>query len=236
VRGKNKTLKNTLVLLPGLNGTTRLFDRLVECAQDEFNVLTIAYPTQEKRTYTELTIDVLAQLEGINGNYIILGESFSGPLALFLSERKPRGLLGLVLVATFIKAPNLRLGRFLPWTIGFSLAKPLYSIRLSMSKKENQSLISAISTELQSVSPRVLSHRIEQVFSVNATESLRNCDVPVVYFRGTKDYVVPKKNLSDILSIKPEVKVVEFNAQHFLLQSNPVQAYKEIKSFAEECA
>ena len=229
-------MKTTLVLLPGLNGTTGLFNPLIESVQDEFNVLPIAFPTQEKRTYQELATDIMAQLADIKGKYIILGESFSGPLSLFISERKPSGLIGLVLVATFIKAPNLKLGRFLPWTIGFSLAKPLYSVRLAISKKENQSLISAISTELQSVSPSVLSHRIEQIFAVNATESLRNCEVPVVYFRGTKDYVVPKKNLNEILSIKPDVKVVKFNAQHFLLQSNPAQAYREIKRFAEECA
>jgi len=226
------TLKITLVLLPGLNGTTGLFNPLIECIQDEFNVLPIAYPKQDKKTYQELASYVMARLAEINGKYIILGESFSGPLSLFLSDRKPDRLLGLVLVSTFIRSPNFRLGRFLPWTLGFSLTKPIYGVRFAISNKEDQSLISAISTEIQSVSPRVLSHRIEQIFSVNATESLLNCELPIVYFRGTKDYVVPKRNLREILSIKPDVQVVEFNARHFLLQSNSREAYREIRLFA----
>lgn len=229
-------MKTTLVLLPGLNGTTGLFNPLLECVPDDIAVLPISYPAQEKLSYSQLTSFVLDKIEQISGKYIILGESFSGPISLFISERKPAGLVGVVLVATFITAPNFKVGRFLPWTIGFSFAKPLYSVRLALSNKKNQPLIASISTELQNVSPQVLSYRIEEIFAVNATESLRNCDVPVVYFRGVKDFVVPKKNLLEILAVKPEVKVIEFDAQHFLLQSEPVKACKEIQRFAEECA
>lgn len=88
---------------------------------------------------------------------------------------------------------------------------------------------------MQKVSPRVLSARIRQIFMVNATESLRNCAVPVIYFRGTRDYVAPRKNLVEIMSVKSDIKVVEFNTQHFLLQSEAVQAFTEIKKFAEDC-
>ena len=228
-------MKTTLILLPGLNGTTGLFKPLLECVQDHFDVLPISYPLNEEKTYSELTSYVLDQIKSVKGKYIILGESFSGPISLFVSSNKPEGLLGLVLVATFITAPNFKAGRFLPWKLGFYLTKPLYSIRLALSKDQNQSLVSSISTEMQKVSPHVLSSRIKEIFSVNASESLRNCDVPVVYFRGTRDYVVPYKNLKEIIAVKSGMKVVEFKAQHFLLQSQPEQAFCEIKKFADEC-
>ena len=232
---KNKTLKTTLILLPGLNGTTGFFNPLLECVQGHFEVLAISYPVNEEKSYPELTSYVLDKIKTVKGNYIILGESFSGPISLFVSGNKPEGLIGVALVATFITAPNFKVGKLLPWRLGFSLTRPLYRIRLALSKDKNQSLISNISTEMQKVSPRVLSARIRQIFMVNATESQRNCAVPVIYFRGTRDYVVPRKNLVEIMSVKSDIKVVEFNAQHFLLQSEPVQAFTKIKKFAEDC-
>jgi len=228
-------LKTTLILLPGLNGTAGLFKPLLDSVQDHFVVLPVSYPTQQEMSYQELTAFVCSEIESVKGNFIILGESFSGPISLFVAEKKPQGLLGVILVATFIRAPNFRVGRFLPWTLGFTLTKPLYKLRLLLSKKNSQSLIAAISTEMQKTTPQVLASRIQAIFAVNATDSLRKCKIPVVYFRGTRDFVVPKKNMNEILSVRSNTKVVEFNAQHFLLQSEPEQAFVAIKRFEEEC-
>ena len=229
-------MKTTLVLLPGLNGTIGLFKPLIECAQGCFDVLPLAYPTHEKKTYSELVLNVSSQIQKIKGPYILVGESFSGPISLFLTEKKPHGLLGVVMVASFVSAPNYQFGKYLPWKFGFSLAVPLYKIRSAVSSKENRSFIAAISRELEQVAPYVLAHRIQEIFSVNAVEALKTCCYPIVYFRGVKDYVVPKKNLNKIISIKPGVKVVEFNTQHFLLQSKPEQAVSELQVFESSCA
>ncbi len=223
-------MKTTLVLLPGLNGTTGLFDSLIELNEGVFEILAISYPTEKEKSYSELTKIVLKALESVKGRFILVGESFSGPVALFVSSAKPVGMVGVVLVATFIRPPNLRIGRFLPWRIGFSLTKPLYSLRLAFSKNTNKTLIAKISVEMQKVSPRVLAARIKDIFSVDASEALIKCPVPVAYFRGRKDFVVPKKNLKEILSARPDVIVVEFDEQHFLLQSEPGIALSELKT------
>lgn len=229
-------MKITLVLLPGLNGTTGLFAPLLERAKDKFNVIAISYPTDEIKSYRDLTELVLKKIKTLDGRVMLLGESFSGPISLFVSQAKPESLVGVVLVATFIRAPNLRFGRFLPWKLGFILTKPLYSARLRFAGEGSKSIVSRISSEMQKVSPGVLSARMEEIFNVNAMDALRDCNVPLIYFRGTQDFVVPKRNLRDILSVKPEVKVVEFNTQHFLLQSEPEKAMLEIERFVEECA
>lgn len=101
-----------------------------------------------------------------------------------------------------------------------------------MSSRENRGLITSISTELQKVSPGVLAHRrIQCIFKVNVIQELNDCLVPVTYFRGTKDIVVPSWNLKLILKHKPDVQTVEFNTQHFLLQSLPEHAWQEIVLF-----
>ena len=84
--------------------------------------------------------------------------------------------------------------------------------------------------------PKVLASRIQQVFSVNANVELKACSVPLVYFRGTNDIVVPQWNLKKIVKLKPDIKVVLFETQHFLLQSKPLEAWDAIAAFANEVA
>lgn len=228
-------VKTTLVLLPGLNGTTGLFAPFLEQVNNKFEVIPVSYPTDEIKSYRDLTDLVLEKVKSVDGRFVVLGESFSGPISLFLSQSRPKGLVGVVLVATFIHAPNLRIGRFLPWKLGFTLTKPLYSLRLALTRKGNKGLVSRISSEMQKVSPLVLSARIREIFDVNAADALRDCHVPLMYLRGTRDIVVPKSNLRDILSVRPDLRVVEFNTQHFLLQSQPNKALLEIERFIAEC-
>ena len=228
--------KITIILLPGLNGTAGLFDPLVELAPGEFNVICISYPTHDVKSYGELTSLVMSELKLIQGNYILIGESFSGPISLFISHQKPKGLLGTILVATFISAPNLKIGRYLPWKLGFMLAKPLYALRIALSRGRSTSILKATSLELQKVLPKVLAYRIQQVFSVNAETELKECIVPMAYFHGKYDFVVPKWNLERILNIKPSIKVVSFDSQHFLLQSRPIEAWAAISAFANGLA
>ena len=228
-------MKITLVLLPGLNGTNGLFTSFIACAPNDVDVLSIEYPTDKALSYEQLSVFVMDKIKTIRGSYIILGESFSGPLSLFIAEKKPLGLIGLVLVATFITAPNLRIARFLPWNLGFTLTKPLYDVRSFFSQSEHSSLIALISVELQKVFPSVLAYRVQQIFAVNASNALKNCQVPVIYFRGTKDLVVPERSLLTIQTIKPEIEVIKFNTQHFLLQSAPQSAWLAIEKFVTRC-
>ncbi|EGG92997.1 3-oxoadipate enol-lactone hydrolase/4-carboxymuconolactone decarboxylase [gamma proteobacterium IMCC1989] len=227
-------MKVTLVLLPGLNGTKGLFASFISCAPDDIDILSIEYPVNKALSYEQLSLFVMDKLESINGSYVILGESFSGPLSLFIAEKNPLGLIGLILVATFITSPNVRVARFLPWTLGFSLTKPLYDVRGFFSRSDNTSFIQLISAELQKVLPSVLAYRIQQIFMVNAVSALKSCDIPIMYFRGTKDFVVPERNLLNIQAVKPDIEVVRFKTQHFLLQSAPKQAWGAIERFVTQ--
>jgi len=233
---RDRKMKATLVLLPGLNGTIGLFNPLLEQVQDRFEVMPVSYPEDKVLSYAELTQLVLARLKSISGNYVLLGESFSGPVSLLVSCAKPKGLVGIILVATFVRAPNLYVGKYLPWRSGFILASPLYRIALAFASRENPSTVSLVSQEMRKVSPVVLAARIREIFDVKATDALRQCDVPLVYFRGARDIIVPYRNLRQILEAKPEVKVVEFDTHHFLLQTVPVEAITEIRKFIELCS
>ena len=94
-----------LVVLPGLDGTARMLSVFADAARPHFSsVQVIAYPRHKPLGYRALEELVRAQLP-TEGAFVLLGESFSGPIAMSIAGNPPAGLVGLVLSTTFSKAP-----------------------------------------------------------------------------------------------------------------------------------
>ena len=95
----------TLVVLPGLDGTATMHAAFVAAARPWFDAISvIAYPPNRVLGYAELETLVRASLpEG--RPFVLLGESFSGPIALLIAADPPAGLAGLVLSTTFARSP-----------------------------------------------------------------------------------------------------------------------------------
>lgn len=226
--------KITLVLLPGLNGTAGLFDPLLSVATSEYKLLIISYPTDQVKSYEELSAYVLEQVGSIQGQFVLVGESFSGPIAILLSAKSINGLIGTILVATFASAPYFTFVKYLPWRLIFKVAKVFYWLRIKLSDTKKVRIVKAASIELQKVSPVVLAARTRTAFSVDVSKDLQKNRVPIVYFSAKYDVLVPKWNMKKIIEIKPDINVVTFNTNHFLLQSVPQQAWEAIHKFVKE--
>lgn len=81
-----KTSATQIILLPGLDGTARLFERFIHAAPNGARPVPIALPT-EPLTYTELVDKISAVLP--TGRLAIVAESYSGPLAVAIAARRP---------------------------------------------------------------------------------------------------------------------------------------------------
>ena len=82
------TLRSTeIVLLPGLDGTGKLFKRFIAAAPPECSVTSIALP-MEALNYHELADHVVRNLPECKP-LVAIAESFSGPLASALAQRRP---------------------------------------------------------------------------------------------------------------------------------------------------
>lgn len=226
--------KITLVLLPGLNGTAGLFDPLLAVATNEYELKVISYPTHQVKSYEELTEYVLEEISSIKGRFVLVGESFSGPIATLLSAKSINGLIGTILVATFASAPYFTFAKYLPWRLIFKLAKFVYWLRIRLSDARKVGILKTAIIELQKVDPAVLAARTRMALTVDVSKELRQSRVPMVYFRAKYDVVVPKWNLKKILKVKPDIKVITFNTQHFLLQSAPREAWDAIHKIINE--
>lgn len=94
----------TLILLPGMDGSGLLFAPFVRALPAWVHPVVVAYPADRPLDYAGHLEIVRASLPAA-GPFVLLGESFSGPLALMAAAVKPKGLCGVVLCASFICSP-----------------------------------------------------------------------------------------------------------------------------------
>lgn len=104
-----------LVLLPGMDGTGKLFAPFVKALEDTFPTRVIAYPASGAKSYEEVTAWVRERLP--RGDFILVGESFAGPMAAGIAAERPEGLVALILCSTFIRNPR-PMARYLSSLIG----------------------------------------------------------------------------------------------------------------------
>jgi pimeloyl-[acyl-carrier protein] methyl ester esterase len=223
---------STLVLLPGMDGTGALFDFLLPHLPGDLTPKVIRYPADAALSYKELTNLVIAQLP--TQPFVLLGESFSGPVALAVAERVAPAAV--ILVCTFATNPRPSLGTIKP-LIGWLPSPRRFIGPLAvalMGKHRTPALRSALARSLESVAPAVLRHRAASALSVDARSCLANLQCPVLYLQAAQDRVVPRSCAQEVRRIQPATKVVQIEGPHFLLQSQPAAAARAIEHFLRE--
>jgi pimeloyl-[acyl-carrier protein] methyl ester esterase len=227
----------TLVLLPGLDGTGVLMRPLVAVLPPELAPVVVTYPCDAVLGYDALLPRVLEALPRGRA-FVLVGESYGGPLALRAAATRPAGLAGVVLCASFVRSPH----PWLPSVARHAVTPGL--LRLFPKLSQAKMLLGGYSTpELRALSaealalvrPEVLAARVREVLAVDVAAELVECPVPVLYLRGTRDGVVPGWNARAIRRIRPTVEVVDLPAPHLVLQTQAAAAAAAIAPFAEEC-
>jgi pimeloyl-ACP methyl ester carboxylesterase len=225
-----------LLLLPGLDGTGLLFEPLCRELSPGITPVVISYPSHQIACYAEL-VELVREKLPTDERFMLLGESFSGPVAIQLAAEQPEGLCGLILCASFVSCPH----RFVPRWVArlifpamFYPAPILSKFRALIGNYSSPELRSLIDKSLNSVAPAVLAERLREVIRVDVTGELQRCVVPILYLQGTQDYVVPASNLNRIRQIQPDVQSFQINAPHMILQTQPVIAAEEIERFISE--
>src|SRR5271168_1230847 len=85
-----------VVLLPGLDGTGKLCGEFAEILGSSAASLILAYPADQPLGYDELEALVFAALPR-HRPFLLLAESFAGPIAIRIAAQSPPGLLGVIL-------------------------------------------------------------------------------------------------------------------------------------------
>jgi pimeloyl-[acyl-carrier protein] methyl ester esterase len=224
-----------IVLLPGMDGTGAMFAGFVSSLEDEHRPIIVSYPADQPVGYRELESFARTFLP-TDEPFILLGESFSGPIAISLAASKPAGLIGLVLCCTFARnpVPMLRplksLISRLPLPYQFiGLVAPLLFGRFSTTQ-----LRAALRQALARVPVSTLHARLSAVLGADFSEKMKDVAVPILYLQASEDRVISKSASRYVQSLAPEMRVIELKAPHLLLQAIPVEAGRIVKDFAME--
>jgi pimeloyl-[acyl-carrier protein] methyl ester esterase len=225
-----------LVLLPGLDGTGELFAPFV-AALGAVPFQVMAYPHDRVMVYAELEAHTAAKLP-TNEDFVLLAESFSGPIGISLAASRPPGIKGLILCASFAANPLPLFGSLggvigaLPAVrIPARLAEPwLYAGRATAELRE------AHASAISRVSAKVINARVAAVLGVDYLARLAKVAVPILYLHGLADRLIPASAGQAILDCRPDVDLVEIDGPHFLLQCEPAACADAVKKFMERCA
>lgn len=223
-----------LLLLPGLDGTGALFEPLVKALPQAIAPEVIRYPTDTVLDYDALEALVAERIPA-REPYALLGESFSGPLALRLSGRRLGHLVGVVLVATFVTNPVRlvpSLARHLVGSWLFRRRTPAFiARRYLVGASAPDDWLERVTANAQTVDPAVMAARVREVLSVNARELLQRCAVPLLYLSGGRDALVPPRVRDELRRIRPDIESVTIDAPHLVLQLAPEAAAMAIEIF-----
>jgi pimeloyl-ACP methyl ester carboxylesterase len=224
----------TLVLLPGMDGTGELFAPFVSAVGRGCQV--VRYPGSTVLDYRGLENLVASELPA-SEPYVLLGESFSGPIAISIAASKPPMLRGLILCCSFAANPRPRLAPLRALLDWLPDRPPLAPLEWFLAGRfASPELRASLSRAVAQVSPAVLRARLTAAIEVDVCPELSKIAVPLLYLRAVEDRVVPASASEVILRNVPHAKAVDFTAPHFLLQTLPAEAADVVNAFISKSA
>src|ERR1700679_4296220 len=223
-----------LVLLPGLDGTGKLFAEFLKALDPGVSAHVVPYPPDVPLGYDELEALVRAALP--QGRFVLLGESFSGPLAIRIAAHPPPGIVGLILCVTFASNPY----PFLAWARGLAAFLPLKSLpRLlraplmwgsaSPSKAPPQA-----ERAMAGVDAALIRRRIAALLSVDETASLAKISVPTLVLCATGDRVISRAASMRLMHGIRHAQRLDIDGPHLLLKTRPKECAAAVLNFIRE--
>lgn len=221
-----------LVLLPGLDGTGRLLEEFAAVVAPHFDSTRIvAYPKDEVLDYDALARRVHAQLP-TESRFVLLAESFSGPVALRVAAMQPHGLAALVLSATFARGPFHLLDALTPAMRHAPTRLPRAVLRVVLlGRWYTPTLLALLESAVNDVAPDVLRQRAISSVCVDDRGVLPRIHVPVLALHAIHDRLLPRRVREEFAEGLPEVTQVDVEGPHVLLQAQPALCAAHIGRF-----
>ncbi len=222
-----------LVLLPGMDGTGDLFARFTPHLPADLETVVIRYPN-EAWGYEQLLPFVQDQLPA-SEPFVLLGESFSGPLAISIAAQNHTNLKALILVCTFSSNPQprlislaLKMGFLPPAFIQRQAIRHGLAHGLASRDLENEVLAA-----VQTLAAPTTWARLRAIANVNVLPQLQQIKCPVLCLNALQDRLIPRSCGGEFIERIETLKVVNVKGSHCLLQSSPTECAEEISAFAQ---
>jgi pimeloyl-ACP methyl ester carboxylesterase len=205
------------VLLPGLDGSGIFFADLLKALEGHAETLVLTYPENGPQSYAALTDHLKRQMP--DGDYVLVGESFGGPLAILLAacaNVKPKGL---ILAASFAHNPfplfGGLFGKALP---GLLNDKALPVMEQVLLRPGDHALTWKVFQTVRTLPAATLRDRIRAVTICDVVKPLTQLDMPILYLQGTEDKLVSAAHGALVANKGKHVTMARVATPHFVLQ------------------
>ena len=211
-------------LLPGLEGTGRLFRWLVPALEPELRASVVRYPPDRPLSASELARFVLESAPP--EPYVLLGESYSGLVAAIVAAQRPPHLRGLIFSTSFVAPPLPSwLARGPLRALARRSPPPAALVRLLMLERGSpQDMVEEVRDAMREASPDVLAARLHEVLTADHGQALRTCAVPVLYLGATHDRLVGLRGWKTVRRVRPDAASITLDGPHLLLQARAAEA------------
>jgi len=223
-----------IILLPGMDGTGELLHAVADQLSAHRPALTLAYPLDRPLGYDQLVAYVLDRAPNVP--FVILGESFSGPIAIEIAAKDSRAV-GLVLVSSFARHP-------LPTAFAlfalFARSVDLRWLPMSivaaalMGPTATPELIDQLRRTLAKLPREIIRTRAYEVLRVDKRDRLRQVPCPVLCLHGRQDRFLGRRHVNEIVASQPSCQVRWLDAPHMLLETHPEAAAEAINYFCDQ--
>jgi pimeloyl-ACP methyl ester carboxylesterase len=192
---------DTLILVPGLDGTALFFYRQVALLSRSFHVVTFPLPDDPTCTMESLVSDLRALVDRVAAErgrekVILCGESFGGALSLSYALAHPQSLHGLVILNSFPYLRNrlsLRLGprllKAVPWG-AMPLVRRFTESRLHTSHTLPEDL-DEFHRLARAIGRQGYIRRLELLGSYDLRDRLHEIETPTLFLAADEDHLVP---------------------------------------------
>lgn len=215
-----------LVLLPGMDGSGRLFDNFLSFYGDDNQIIVL--PTDIPQDYPSLANYVTTLLPA--EDCIILAESFSGGIVPHLINGSNQQIKGIIFVASFLSCPNrtlIEIAKRLPIKIMSKLPfSDLIQRYLFFDNKTSPEQLSLFNNILESIPSTILRARFNTMIGMQAPS--QPTTIPAVYIQATRDKLVSADKWLEISNLFDGIKRVQIMGPHFVLQSLPEESARRV--------
>jgi pimeloyl-ACP methyl ester carboxylesterase len=218
----------TVILLPGLHGTSELFTSFMAAAPQGIRITAVDYPSNEA------SIEVLERVvrDRLVDPCIIVAESFSGLIGArtAMDDR----VKALILCNSFLRSPFLPILGYLAIAPVFSIPLPSFLIRIFLSGRRDRSLVASVQCVVGRLPASILARRVREVSRADERETVKALRKPILYLRGANDLLVSERSWKDLERIRPDARIVRIQGPHMLLQVSSSECWRAILQFVKE--
>nr|WP_232289651.1 alpha/beta hydrolase [Stenotrophomonas maltophilia] len=220
-----------VVMLPGLDGTGLLSAHFVEAMQARgMQMQVLPMPAQGPQDYSTLASILRPQLPA--SPFVLLAESFAGPLAIELAVAGLPRLHGLVLSTTFARRPvPLPAASARMLAPAWPLPPLALMARLLLGQWRTRANLRELSLAITQVPAATLRQRAAATLRVDVRALLPGIEVPTLCLHARQDRLLWPPSVAELQALLPDARHVSLQGPHLLLQARADAAAAEVAAW-----